>query len=450
MSRATAQCVGCVKGAILCVFAAVILMPPSSAHGEAPSAAPTQPANTAPEPPASSSNSVQNAGSIFSKYADRAAPVFLPADSDTDQALEVVPGMFGLLSTPPSTTGTTTNSASSDAKKGEWLIAPLPNYSPTFGWGVIGNLAYLFPLNPKDTVSPPSMVGGTGYYSQNNSWVVALATRLFIDEDRYRVKAVVLRGDLNYDFSGIGIDAGTSGQSVPLRQKMTGGIFETLFQVAPHFYVGPKYVGSRMSFDVTSGNQTNSAFPIPANQVTSTFSGLGLHAQWDTRDSQFFPRKGYVADADVSFHDPALGDNFAYQVYTASFNRYISLASNQVLALRAMGQFESGNVPFYALSKFGRGSDLRGYTVGQFQDDQMFAIQGEYRLELTKRIGAVAFAGVGAVMPSVNAIDFHDLLPSAGGGFRYVLAEKNHVALRLDAAWGREGTQFYLTVGEAF
>ncbi len=448
MSRATTQRVGCVKGTVLCVFAVVILMPLSSAGGEPPSAAPPQPANTTPEPSAPSTNSVQNVGTIFSNYADRAAPVFLPADSDTDQALEVVPGMFGLLSTPPSTTGTTTNSAQANAKKGEWLIAPLPNYSPTFGWGVIGNLAYLFPLNPKDTVSPPSMVGTTGYYSQNNSWAVALATRLFIDEDRYRIKAVVLRGDLNYDFSGIGTDAGTSGQSIPLRQKMTGGIFETLFQVAPNFYVGPKYVGSRMNFDV--GSHTDSFFAIPANQVTSTFSGLGLHAQWDTRDSQFFPRKGWLADADVSFHSPAVGDNFSYQVYTFSINRYISFATNQVLALRAMAQFENGDVPFYALSKFGRGSDLRGYTVGQFQDDQMFAIQGEYRLELTKRIGAVAFAGVGAVMPSVNAIDFHDLLPSAGAGFRYVLAEKNHVALRLDAAWGREGTQFYLTVGEAF
>ena len=68
----------------------------------------------------------------------------------------------------------------------------------------------------------------------------------------------------------------------------------------------------------------------------------------------------------------------------------------------------------------------------------MFAIQGEYRLELTKRIMAPSRSRALARSspPSVNAIDFHDLLPSAGAGFRYVLAEKNHVALRLDAALG--------------
>ena len=48
--------------------------------------------------------------------------------------------------------------------------------------------------------------------------------------------------------------------------------------------------------------------------------------------SQFFPRKGWLADADVSFHSPAVGDNFSYQVYTFSINRYISFATNQVLA----------------------------------------------------------------------------------------------------------------------
>ena len=73
----------------------------------------------------------------------------------------------------------------------------------------------------------------------------------------------LLHGDFNYDFSGIGTDAGTSGQYIPLEQKMTGGIFETLIQVAPNFYVGPKYVGSKMNFNVDSSGYAilSSQFP---------------------------------------------------------------------------------------------------------------------------------------------------------------------------------------------
>ena len=63
------------------------------------------------------------------------------------------------------------------------------------------------------------MVGAFGYYSQNNSWAAGLVSQLFVDEDRYRIMAAVLHGDFNYDFSGIGTDAGTSGQSVPLSRK---------------------------------------------------------------------------------------------------------------------------------------------------------------------------------------------------------------------------------------
>ena len=83
----------------------------------------------------------------------------------------------------------------------------------------------------------------------------------------------------------------------------------------------------------------------------------------------------------------------------------------------------SGDVPFLRLEQVW--CELRGYTGRQFQDDQMFAIQGEYRLEITKRIGTVAFAGVGAVMPSFNRLlPSTNPLPSGGVGFRYVVAEK--------------------------
>jgi Omp85 superfamily domain len=449
MSGATNQFVSRAAGALLGVFAVIILMPPTSARGEAPAAATNEP----------SPNLLQEAGTDLGNYADRAAPL-LPTDPDSQQAIEVVPGTIGVPATTASpspggsatgaaTTSPTTNSTEPPAKKGEWIIAPLPNYSPTFGWGIIGRAGYIFPLNSSDKVSPPSVVGAFGYYSQNSSWMAGMGTKLYLDEDRYRVTAAVMHGEFNYDFSGIGTAAGESGQSVPLGQKMTGGIFETLFQVAPHVYLGPKYIGSGIHIDVDTSN-VNPAVKIPSNEVMTTLSGLGLHVQWDTRDSQFYPRKGHLADVDLSFHDPAIGDSFAYQVYTLSYNQYISLAENQVLALRGFAQCENGDVPFYALSKFGRGSDLRGYRVGQFQDQQMFAVQGEYRLEITKRIGAVAFAGLGEVMPSLSDITVDDLLPSGGVGLRYVIAEQNHVALRMDVAWGREGSQFYLTVGEAF
>lgn len=409
------------------------------------------------------SSTLRNLDADVSNYADRAAPL-LPATS-TDQeesvlgapdaaltptkTVPLMPG--GAPATQPTTLSATAPAESKTVSKNEWIIAPLPNHNPEFGWGIVARAGYIFSLDPNDKVSPPSTVGVGGYYSENHTWFAGLFGRFFIDEDRYRVIAGLMHAEVNYNFSGVGTDAGQSGQTLPVSQQMNGGLGEVLFKIMPGFYLGPRYVGANVHISVNPSD-LNSPSPmgIPASEVNTTMSGLGVHAQWDTRDSVFYPRKGYLADAEIDFHDPAIGDSFAYQVYKASYNRYVSLSERQVLAFRIMGQFESGDVPFYALSQFGKGSDLRGYKFGQYQDRQMIAGQVEYRLEITKRFGAVAFGGVGEVANSISEMTYDDLLPAGGVGIRYVLAEKNHVSIRFDYAWGRNGSQYYLTVGEAF
>ncbi len=103
--RATTPRVGCMTVVVLCVFVVIILMPSSAAGDEAPPAAPTQTTNAPPVPSTSSPGSTQNAGAAFNNYADRSAPL-LPADDDSNQALEVVPGTFGLPAAAPSTSET--------------------------------------------------------------------------------------------------------------------------------------------------------------------------------------------------------------------------------------------------------------------------------------------------------------------------------------------------------
>jgi len=75
-------------------------------------------------------------------------------------------------------------------------------------------------------------------------------------------------------------------------------------------------------------------------------------------------------------------------------------------------------------------------------------LQAEYRWRFTERFGLVAFGGVGSVAPEIGQFD--KLLPSVGTGLRYVLAKKNNVSLRFDAAWGRDEHTFYVGIGEAF
>jgi surface antigen Omp85-like protein len=336
-------------------------------------------------------------------------------------------------------------------KPAELLIVPIPSYKPTFGWGINLMLGYLFPLDEKDGGSPPSTIGAMGMYAANNTWATGLFTDLHLDQDRYRVKAGVFTGQINYSFYGIGTVAGDQGLSVPLHERLSGALVEPLFQISPNLYLGPRYQFAHIATSVgPDGFTPTSAIAKAFSQFDTDSSALGAHLEWDTRDSQFYPRHGAVFDIEADAHATAIGDSFDYQVYKITYNQYFSLSPRQVIAIRGDFQDSAGDVPFYALSQIGQGPDLRGYRPGQFQDNLLLAGQAEYRLELTDRLGAVAFAGVGEVAPNFGQLNLKHLLPSLGGGLRFTISKINHVNLRLDAAWGTEGWQGYLSIGEAY
>jgi hypothetical protein len=359
------------------------------------------------------------------------------------------PNDLSLAQRPTTAAATSPTTSPEKPKRGEILLVPIPSNRPTFGWGINLMAGYIFKLDMEDKVSPPSIVAAFGYYSENETWVAGGLGKFFLLEDRYRVTAALITGQVNYDFSGVGTDAGKNGITVPLEQELTAGALEGLTQIAPHLYLGPRYIYSNFHTTVDLSSAASPTVP-PQAQLDSTMSAIGIHLQWDTRDSQFYPGSGGLLDVSTDFHETAWGDDFDYQIYKLSYNHYLTIGPRQVLAVRGASQFCVGDVPFYSLATFGKGPDLRGYKYGQFQDKTLLAAQAEYRLMLTKRFGVVGFAGVGEIGPKITDYTLDDILPSIGGGLRYVLAEKNHIALRLDFAWGREGETYYLSVGEAF
>ena len=183
---------------------------------------------------------------------------------------------------------------------------------------------------------------------------------------------------------------------------------------------------------------------------------LGPRFQWDTRDSVFYPRHGFLTEVASDFFSTGLGSKWSYQYYKASFNKYNNLSEHQVLAFRGMGCAAAGDrVPIYDLCLFGTMNDLRGYTGGRYQDRRMFATQGEYRLMfpakgLLGRFGIVAFGGVGAVGDKFTHIGFSDLLPAGGAGVRFRLLKKYPINFRVDYGMSKDGRTLSMGVLEAF
>jgi outer membrane protein assembly factor BamA len=334
-------------------------------------------------------------------------------------------------------------------KKRNLVAAPIPIVNPTLGEGLGAIAMYLYKT---DEGSQSSYTGVGGLYTNTESWGASIAQALYLNEDAWKLKAGAVYFDLNLEFFGIGSGAGDQGQSVPINQKGWGAGVKALRRLKGHWYAGLSYFYVRLesTFDIS---EVPPDFPVelpPEAELDSAVAGLGILAEYDTRDNQFNSYKGSLFEFSWSFANEALGSDFDFESVKASYDLYRGIGKQKVIAARFMGCAAPGDAPYYALCKFGQGVDLRGYIGGQYRDAAMFATQAEFRWTFFKRLGMVAFAGVGEVAESVSDFNTDNLLPSAGVGIRFMLSEDHRLNLSVDWARGQDSDAWYFYVGESF
>jgi len=334
-------------------------------------------------------------------------------------------------------------------KRGSLVIAPIPISSPAFGSGLLLITGYVFKLNEQDQVSPPSWLGAAGAFTNNGTRALALGGRLYLQENKYQTTFAGIKGRANLDFFGIGRIPGRTPISVPLHMEGTIFFGEVMRNVGRNIFIGPRYQFRKLSAGI-EGVVPPGGFEVPEIDLKSNSAALGFHLQRDRRNRTFYPTKGNLFDFTADFFDQVWGSRREYQSFKISYNGFKEIADKQVFAYRAMACSANGNVPFYDLCLYGFNSDLRGYTTGEFQNRRMFATQAEYRIELPKRFGLVAFGGVGGTARRWNDFRSDQLLPAAGAGLRFKLDKKNHINYRIDVAFGREGRTLSIGLGEAF
>ena len=337
-------------------------------------------------------------------------------------------------------------------KGGSLVVAPLPISSPALGTGLVPVLGYIFPLRKDDKLSPPSVVGVAGLITNNGTRGFGAYGDLFLRQDTYRITSVYVRGNLNYDLYGLGVSAGNAGRKLPLEQ--TGQVFrgEVLRRMGWDFFLGVRlWTGSSVISTRLNDGIASDVPPPPDLGIHTTLRALGLRLNRETSPNRFYPTSGTLLDFTSDFFSQALGSKYSFQAYRFIFNKYGSLSKNQVLAYNLFVCGTGGNPPFYGNCIYGANNELRGYTAGRYLDRYMFATQLEYRLSLPKRLGAVAFGGIGEVVPGDSQIFRSSyLLPAGGGGLRFQVSKKYRVNLRADIARGKDTWTWGMGVGEAF
>lgn len=331
---------------------------------------------------------------------------------------------------------------------GAFVIAPLPISSPALGSGIVPAFAYIFPLDRSDKTSPPSLIGAAGLVTDNGTRGFVAAGELYFKQDTYRTTAAFARGNLNYNLYGLG--SGASQTKLPVNQTGQVLFAEFLRHLKWKFFFGPRFFWGSSLITLRSANLGMAPVP-PDVGLQTALTAVGFRLQRDTRPNRFYPTGGTLLDFTSDFFSQGLGSKYSFQSYKLTFNKYWSVAKQQVLAYNGFACFTGGQPPFYGNCIYGTDNELRGYIAGRYLNRYMVATQLEYRLALPKRFGVVGFGGLGEVVPEGNQLfRTKNFLPSGGAGARFQLSKKHHVNLRVDFAQGKDSHTWSLGVGEAF
>lgn len=327
------------------------------------------------------------------------------------------------------------------------VIAPVPGYSPQLGWMLSGMAGYFMDLDKQNPNTKPSIIGAFGMISENESYVYGVGTYLHLFGDELRIKAGAGYGDINYRYYGTGNILNEIGLSVQIRQKMPLYFVSTTYRVWNQLYMGIGFLGG----NVETGIDVRFEEPPPFLDVNYDLdlAALEIPLQFDTRDHEQFPRKGWLINGRALLYRTDLGSDIDTETFMVNFNNFIPMRERDVLALRLYLRGTADDAPFFLKSTFGGRTDLRGYESGRYRDRMMYATQAEYRWQYSDRWIYTGFAGFGEVAELFSEMG-ENFLPAAGVGIRFVISKKHKVGLAADIATGNEETQFYFGVGQAF
>jgi outer membrane protein assembly factor BamA len=327
-----------------------------------------------------------------------------------------------------------------DRIEGSYKIVPIPylNYNRSIGASFGALPMVMFNPVERDTLSPSSMAGLLGMYSTNKTWFVLGFARVHLDQDNWRLTGAGGSGSVNFQFyldNPINV-------WVPYNTR-AGFIYGKVERrVTGRLYGGLSYVHTKFQ------NTTELA---PDTTATTTLNGLGISASVDTRNHVYYPRSGFLTDAEYFTYPEAFGNEEGSNTVDLSYNQYWSTrAATDVIAARAFAGLGIGDLSFNQQYIVGRRSDIRGYTQGAHRGNYLVAVQGEYRWNFWGRWGAVGFGGLATVFDAINESDDGKIYPGIGAGIRFTAFKENHMNVGLDFAVGDGDWGLYFRVGEAF
>ncbi|CDT34396.1 BamA/TamA family outer membrane protein [Vibrio coralliirubri] len=297
-----------------------------------------------------------------------------------------------------------------------------------------------------------TVLGAAG--TENGSWVAFVGHRHTWLNDTIRYTGGVGAGQMNlsiYKDLSLELPNNKSTDIQPLEfSTETRGV---VLQQGVQFRVAdtPLMLGVKqfVSYtEITSDSQIVDKLMEYTLGQTIVTSGLGLTADYDTRNNLFYPTSGYQFSADYMVYDEKLGSDQAYRKLDVEGEVYVPLATQWTLAFAANYQnFQSDELFLSPTTQ--PYIQLRGVSSYRYQGDEITTLQSQVVFDIDDRWNVSGFYGYGQAKEEVE-LSQDQTVGAYGVGFRYQIARRYGLRIGMDLARSDDENAFYISLGSGF
>ncbi len=333
--------------------------------------------------------------------------------------------------------------------KNTFIGVPLAFYTPQTKWGIGLAGTYLFRFKEQTIKDRPSQIQFIASVTQKKQVLIFMPFQIFWDDNKNNFNGELGYYLYNFPFFGVGIDSKPKDEesydvNFPrLRLNMTR-------EVRPSLYIGGRLAIDGMKIKNIEDGGILESSKLVGSPSGGTIVGIGPEFIFDNRENIFWPTSATLVELNHVIFNHAIGSSFNYGRSKLEVSQYFQFKWKHVLALNSRIETTTGSAPFFNLSTLGGAKRLRGYIGERFIDNNTFLAQFEYRARIYKSFGATLFGGIGTASGDLNSLFTNKYVSAAGLGLRYMVDKEKKVNIRVDWGVTPEGSNFYITIGEAF
>jgi outer membrane protein assembly factor BamA len=178
----------------------------------------------------------------------------------------------------------------------------------------------------------------------------------------------------------------------------------------------------------------------------------GLFAEVDTRDARGFPTRGGFYHAAYTLWNDRTLEQYNFRRMDIAGSQFLGLPRKFVLALRLALSYANNapgdRIPFFLMPYVGGGDSIRSFREFRFRDENAGVFNTEIRHKVHSMVHVAGFVDLGKVAEDWQDINPTHLKHAYGVGVRGGTDDATYV--RLDIAWGDDGTRVFFKFSPSF